>query len=495
MAVALSIGFVFLVHPSLDTLVYDFDEAWLILDSRFILRGLRPFVDFAHHEPPLHLYLLTLSGKVFGQALAGYRMLSAVSLAASGLLLFCLARPFVGAIPALVAQVAFYSMPGQVRALAALPETPTVLLTLFVVVLLFLGKGRPSAYASGVAMVIALLIKPTSLVVALAAAASLAHARAWRRLGDFVVSGIVMGTLGLAWMLALSDRVFTDTLLFHVQHLGARSVGMWSIDSGFADIRRLSQIDTPLQYAFSSLQSFYEYPERRLPLGLLVASLLAIPIWVVGCGRSRPAIQAFAVLWPVSYGALNFLAVDFASTRYFVPFLAFSAFLLSGWVWLAQRRAPLVTTAASIVVGVALLAQLPATLGQKRDPWYYGRAEWITEHHPVVLSFTPMLFAATGAEPGCGLANPALTYGSFGESFLTAPRTKRFRVSDETLVACLKANPEIPVVIDWAFYFFTRPGSRLRQYLAEEARARRLFFSQDALDQWSRPRFTMSPFR
>src|SRR5438093_10282614 len=75
-AAALSVTFIVVSRPFLDTLVYDFDEAWLILDARFILRGLRPYVDFAHHEMPLHLYLLALSGKVFGQTLVGYRMLS-----------------------------------------------------------------------------------------------------------------------------------------------------------------------------------------------------------------------------------------------------------------------------------------------------------------------------------------------------------------------------------------------------------------------------------
>src|SRR5437870_3141958 len=98
---ALSAMVVALVRPALDTLPYDFDEAWLILDARFILRGLRPYVDFPHHELPLHLYLLALSAQLFGQTLLGYRMLSVLSIAGTGFLLFYLTRPFVGPIAAL----------------------------------------------------------------------------------------------------------------------------------------------------------------------------------------------------------------------------------------------------------------------------------------------------------------------------------------------------------------------------------------------------------
>ena len=53
----------------------------------------------------------------------------------------------------------------------------------------------------------------------------------------------------------------------------------------------------------------------------------------------------------------------------------------------------------------------------------------------------------------------------------------------------------MPVVIDWAFYFFTRPGSRLREYLAGEGSAQRLYFSPDAVQQWDRPLLRMSPLR
>jgi hypothetical protein len=106
-----------------------------------------------------------------------------------------------------------------------------------------------------------------------------------------------------------------------------------------------------------------------------------------------------------------------------------------------------------------------------------------------------MLFAATGAEPGCGFANPALTYGGFGETFLVTERTRPFRFSDERLIACLRANPQTSMVVDWAFYFFTRPGSPLRQYLAGEGSAQRLFFSPDAVEQWDRPLLRMNPFR
>jgi 4-amino-4-deoxy-L-arabinose transferase-like glycosyltransferase len=495
-AVALSVAFVVVTRPFLDTLIYDFDEAWLILDARFILRGLRPYVDFAHHEMPLHLYLLALSGKVFGQTLAGYRMLSVSSLAASGFLLFCLARPAVGSLAALAAQEVFLFSPSQIRALDALPETSALAFTLLGAVCLFLGHGRPSAYASGVAFVLALFIKPTCLVMILAAALSLVYARAWRRAWDLAVSGLVTAGAGLAWTIFVSDGVVWELLRFQVNRIGTRKVGMWSIDSGFTDMRRLTGISTPWQLAVSSFKSFYGFPGTYLPASVFVASLLSIPIWIARCARSRPALLAFIVLWPASYLLLNFVALDFVTPRYFIPFLAFSAFLIGALVWLMAQYVPAPAVATlGIVACVALVMRLTSTLGDARDDWYYGRADWITHEYPSVVSFTPMLFAATGAEPGCGFANPALTYGGFGEAWLLTERTRKFRWSDERLLECLRANRQIPVVIDWAFYFFTRPGSAVREYLGGEGSEQRLFFSPPALEQWNRPLLSMSPFR
>jgi len=96
-AIALAAVFIAIALPVLATLPQDFDEGWFMLDARSIARGERPFVDFPHHELPLHLYLLAAVGKAFGPTIFGYRMLSLLSLAASGVALFGLVRPFAGA--------------------------------------------------------------------------------------------------------------------------------------------------------------------------------------------------------------------------------------------------------------------------------------------------------------------------------------------------------------------------------------------------------------
>src|SRR5690606_4441835 len=155
--------------------------------------------------------------------------------------------------------------------------------------------------------------------------------------------------------------------------------------------------------------------------------------------------------------------------RYFIPFWAFAALLASAWLWLAERMLGRRPVAAAAAVAVLVLgAHFRATLGSDADPWFWGRSHAIAAEHPTIVSFSPIFFAATGARPGCGFGNSALTYGSFGESFLLTERTRRFQFTDERLIACLRADPNLRVVIDWAFYFFTRPGSALRAYLAGE---------------------------
>ncbi|MGH7787143.1 MAG: hypothetical protein ACRERC_09785, partial [Candidatus Binatia bacterium] len=124
-------------------------------------------------------------------------------------------------------------------------------------------------------------------------------------------------------------------------------------------------------------------------------------------------------------------------------------------------------------------------------PWYYGRADWIARQYPAVAAFTPMFFAATGTEPGCGMANPALTYGCYGEALLVTDRTRPFQFTDARLVDCLRANPDMPMVVDFWFYYFTRPGSALRAYLAGEGSGQRLYFSPLALEQWDRPELSL----
>ncbi len=497
-SILLSATFVVLTLPYLDSLPHDFDEAWLILDARYIARGLRPYVDFAHHEMPLHLYLLALSGKVFGQSLFGYRMVSLASIASSGFVLFCILRPFVGTLPGLLAQVVFLTSPGQLRAaLPAVPETPMVLFTLLGTAFLFLGHKRMSAYPSGVAFVVAVLIKPTCLVMILAAAASLAYAREWRRLRDLAIAGVVAALAGLAWATYASDGVFLEAVRFEVERLsGIKRYGMWAVDSGFAEMLRNAGLATPLEWALANLADVFRFRIAYVGAFLFAISLLAVPIWVLGCARSRRAVQAFAVLWPLSYLLLNFVGLDFVSPRYFVPFIALSAFLLAGWVWLAERHAPtLAVAAAGAVVAVILATHQLSTFENNRDLWYWGRLNWIAKEYSDVASFSPMLFAATGIEPGCGFYNPVLTYGGFGAGLLDSERTRQFRFTDERLVECLKAHPQMPMVIDWAFYLFTRPGSSLRAYLNEEGREQRLFFSPQALEQWDRPAFRMSPLR
>jgi 4-amino-4-deoxy-L-arabinose transferase-like glycosyltransferase len=496
LAVALGGVFVALTLPLLGTLPHDFDEAWLMLDGRFVARGARPFADFAHHELPLHLYLLALFGKVFGETVFGYRMLSLASVVASGLLVFALARPFVGPIAALVAQAVFLFSPLQARALTAVPESPMVAFSLLGAVLLFTRASRWSAYASGAAFVGALLIKPTCLPMVAAGAASLALARDWRRLRDLTVAGVVAAAVAFAWVLYVSDGVFGEVLLFQIGRIGTQSVGMWSIDSGFADLRRLAGIETPWQLALRGFADFYDTDVQTLPVSLFVLSLLAVPIWVLGCARQRPALRAFAVLWPASYLFVNFVALDFVSLRYFVPFVAFTAFLVSGWVWLVQRYVPSVVVGVAAALSAVVLALgLRPALARDIDPWYWRRLAEVAQAAPRMVSFSAMQFAATGTEPGCGMANAALTYGGFGEAWLVTDRTRRFRFSDERVIACLRADPEMPIVVDWAFYFFTRPGSPLRRYLSGEGARQRLFFSSEAIAQWDRPQLLLSPLR
>lgn len=495
-ALVLCAAFVLISLPVLGGLRHDFDEAWLMLDARAILRGLRPYADFPHHEMPLFLYLLALSGRIFGQTIFGYRMLSVVSLAGSGFLVFRFTQPLVGPVPALVAQATFLFLPLHELSVAAIPETPTIFFLLLGSVLSFTEDRRWAGVAGGAAFAVSLLIKPTGLGLVAAAVLSLAAGRRWQRIVDLAVGGVVASVIGLALTIAACGAPFVDVLLFQLGRIATHNVSMWGIDSGFADVRRLNGIETERQWAVFSLLTLYQPRFRWLPTGILIAGVLAIPIWIARVLPGRRDLQAFVVLWPVSFLLMNFVALDFVSMRYFLPFPAISSFLLAAWVWWAQQRLPALFVESTSAVAIGLLAaQFFTTFGAVQDPWYRGRLECIAGLHPRVVSFSPMLFAATGTEPGCDFGNPALTYGGFGKAFLLTESARRFAFDDERLLACLRANPRMPVVVDWGFYFFTRPGSPLRAYLDGEGARQRLFFSPDAVVQWNQPLLRMHPLR
>jgi 4-amino-4-deoxy-L-arabinose transferase-like glycosyltransferase len=494
-AAILAVAFVVVWWPFLSIVPADFDEGWFILESRSILRGLHPFVDFAHHDTSLHLYLLALCAKVFGQTFVGYRTLSLLGIAGSSFLVFCLVRPTMGAVPALVAQMLFLSFPGQLRALVVVPEPPMVFFLLLGIYLLFQRNTRASAWASGIALAVAIMLKPLCLVAVAGAAMSLGVARQWRRLGDLAASGLVGAAAGIAWALYVSDGIFGDVLRLQVLRYATRNKGIWSTNSGVVEMMRAAGIQTPFQLAMSAAREFYHFPETYLSASLLVLSIGGMVAWLRGAARSNTALAAFAVLWPVSFLLVNFAMVDFLSPRYFVPYLAFSAFLLAGIAGVVQRRvgAMLTLSVAAIVCGI-LVSQL-VSIVREHDAWYVKRAESIARRYPEVVSFSPMFFAATGTEPGCGFENPMLTYGRFGEQFLVAPRLRRFAFSDERIIECLKQNPRLMLLVDIGFYLFTRPGSRLHQYLDGEGSTHRLFFSDEDETQWNLPIPWLGMFR
>ena len=478
----LSLIFAIISSRILDLKFWDYDEGWFVLDARFVLRGMRPFVDFVYHQLPLFPYLLALSGKVFGDTLFGFRMLSVASIAGSGFLLFCLTRPFVGSLPALLAQAIFLFSPSQVYALGAVPDPPMVFFALVGTILLFLGSGTWSACASGVVYVVALLIKPNCLMIVLAATASMVYARAWRRVLALAISGVMAAAAGFAWTLVVSDGIFGQILSLQVGRL-PRMAGLWTVDSGLAPLSQLLGIDTPLQWALRTFKNFYFYPRLHVPLFLFLISFLGLPIWITRATRSGPAPRAFSILWPGAYLLLNFAILDFVGEKSFIPFLAFSSFLyaglFAGLLWLAQRYVPSrVLVAVGCLVCGAMAVYFTLVVDRSINPGYYARAAEITQQHPMVVSFSPILFAATGTEPGCGMGNPANTYGMLGEGFLgEGERTRRFIYSDDRLVACLKANPDGRIVIDEWFYFFTKPGDPLREYLAGPGSSQVLFLT------------------
>jgi hypothetical protein len=353
--------------------------------------------------------------------------------------------------------------------------------------LLFQRRERWAPYAAGIAFVIAIMIKPLSLVVAAAAASSLALARDWHRLKALAVSGLVGSLFGIAWATYVTQGILGDVVRFQVERFATRSKGMWAIDSGMMDMMRASGIETPFEQAMSAAREFYGLPQTCLPAGLLLLSVVGLISWLRRTTRSNTAFVVFLTLWPISSAVLNFAAADFVSPRYFVPYLAFSALLLAGVVATPASSVGRAVTVSAAAIVCAVLAVRLVTIVRQQDAWYFKQADAIARDHPEVVSFSPIYFAATGTEPGCGFENPALTYGDFGVQFLAAPSLRKFAFSDERIIECLQRNPRMTLLVDLGFYLFNRSGSPLRRYLDGEGANQLLFFSRQDMAQWNQP--------
>src|SRR6185369_8614774 len=240
--------------------------------------------------------------------------------------------------------------------------------------LLLARRDRWSAIASALAFVLAILVKPTAVVMAGAAALALAAGREWPRLRVFVAAGIAAAIAGLAWATIVSDGIFLEIVRFQLTRIGTRSVGMLAIDSGFTDMKQILGIATPRDWAVLSFRTFFLTRVDRIPTVLLVLAFLAVPLWIARTVRTRPALAVFAALWPAAYLVLNFAVMDFASPRYFIPYLGFTAFLAAGWAWGIERVGGTVMAAAAAVAATIVLAfHFATTLGADRDLWFWGR--------------------------------------------------------------------------------------------------------------------------
>src|SRR5438045_9657863 len=94
--------------------------------------------------------------------------------------------------------------------------------TLLAVAFLFLGTGGPSAWASALASVTAILVKPTCLPMVCAAALSLVCARRWRRRAHFAAAGVLAAIVALVWVLVTSQGIFAAVVRYPAPPVDAR---------------------------------------------------------------------------------------------------------------------------------------------------------------------------------------------------------------------------------------------------------------------------------
>lgn len=473
---AVAVLFIVITAPKLDVLRPNVDEGVYILQARLVRQGEVPYEDFFYHQTPLYLHALAGFGSLGVDTVAGYRFVSLLASALTGVLVFHAGRRLGDGVTALLGQLAFYAAPIQVYGMLALPNAVTALLSAAGVLSVLLGGGFGWSLLGGFLLATAVLVKPLAVPVVLALVAALVLVPGERRkLPALVAGGLATGLAAWLMLHLATGGGFTEVLRLQAQRYSGRSG--FELMAHYGDFRAAMETrgaTTPTSWNWSEhTGAFLRGGFTNGNFWLLLAAL-ASPF-----SRRRPwprPLLVVLVLWLAATVWFSLFVWEPIWDHYFVlylpPLALFAGVTLKACLGVRRRwKKPL---AYLFIAGCTVLGHTQRFV----DPYWYRQARAVGQQVQGrdLFTFNPLIHVVAGTRPACGLIDPLNVYGEHAIAGLDPDGPmSRFRITAGDLVACLGEDTRV-VIDDYAFWFLEPP------VLAHLKRTphRLIFFGPDA---------------
>ena len=476
---AVAVVFIVITAPRLDVLRPNVDEGVYIQQARLVRQGQAPYTGFFYHQTPLYLYALAGFGSLGADSLEGFRLLSLLASALTGVLVYHAGRRLLDRSTGVLAQLAFYAAPLQVYGCLALPNALMGLLTAASVFAILLRRGLAWTLLGGLGLTIAVLVKPLAVPVVLSLVLTLILVRTERRkLKALAASGLATGLAAWLFLHAATAGGFTKVLRLQAGRYSGRSgFELMAHYGGFRDAMRARGATTPTSWNLSEhSRAFLSGGFTNGNFWLLLAAIASPFFW----NRAMPRpLLAGLFLWLLAAVWFSLFVWEPIWDHYFVLYLPPLALLASVTLKasVGARRWWARPLALVLVAGCTVLGHTQ----RFTDPLWYRQARAVGKlvRGRELFSFNPLIHVVGQVRPACGLIDPLNVYGEHAIAALDTGRPesplKRFQITAEELVTCL--GDKTPVVIDdYAFWFLEPP------VLAHLKRTphRLIFFGPDA---------------
>ena len=454
----LSAVFIGLTPLILRSLTFDIDEGIYIQQARLIQQGKVPYVDFFHHQTPLYLYALALWGKLFGNTLLAYRLLSMFALCGVAFFIFKISKAYTKKYFAVLTALLFYFAPLLHYGKLALPNSIMLLCSVAAIYLVLQKKSWQSFFLAGFLLACAILLKPIALSTGLATGLTLIIARVGlKKILLFITGGLSLALTSLIGFHFITGGLFTAVLSLQAnRHWHNSGYEILNTYPFFVDRLKERGLKTVVEFNLDShFTSFADPPFLNVTFFLVILATAAYFIIFKNHEKYKTHFRMQMTLWVLLVLLFSIFiwepAWDHYLIQYLPPLAILSAIALSHF---AQGRAKRPAITYALVTFFFLYVNFSTLLTRTKPAAFYNMQQAGLKAQKL-LTFNPLVNVVAQAEPGCGLIDPFNVYGRRGLiTYMNVEHFEKFKIGSREIIQCLEADTDVKIYISrWTLYF------------------------------------------
>jgi 4-amino-4-deoxy-L-arabinose transferase-like glycosyltransferase len=463
---------------NLSVLNFNFDEGMYIYQSKLIGEFKIPYKDFFCHQPPLYPILLSLFTNNFSDALFNYRLLSLLSTAITGLLIYLISRRLFCEDIAAFSAVFFYFVPLQHYGKLALPNSMMVLFSSLSFYLLFIKNCKRDSILSGVCIAISILIKPIAISALFSFILVLIlFKKDWRKSIVFLLAFFISITCIFLLMNIWSEGCLLK--LIQAQIIRLTNFSGFEFSKGIRAFNKIlseHNINSAISWnIYSHKKVFLESSNNNLNFYFLLIALVGVPTVV---SRLRRKCY-FGIIPFLVWVGITFIFSIFVWTpswdhyylQYLPPLSIMATFSINEVYYKFKMNLKIY-----ILLLVILLIYVFFGIAKtdiNRD--FYKRVKEIKmTYNDKLFTFNPLISFLTQAKPACGIIDPLNQYEPFGRIFIRDNNYfYSYLIRDSQIINCLESGQNIKIVIEEWLVFLS--SKRLWEYIKNIDRKRLLY--------------------